>query len=415
MSAVLEKKLKILHLSPFYPPLVTGGAELYVYDLAREQVAQGHEVHVATVAREADPAEFREGVLIHPMKYWSGVWLGDPPSKYSRPRRVLASIVRPFSITALLRFDRIVKAVRPDVIHAHTMNGISDSMWLSGRIRGIPIVHTLHDFSQYCARSNVFRDGKICAGRCGNCRMSTESNRLFESCVDSVVGVGRDILARYLAAGRFTRIPTEFREVIGNPIRFADSPKPRRKPTSEDKPFTFGLMSRLVPEKGVYTVLEACTKLPPNLNWQLRLAGSHSGAVELDGWRERLPAGRFVLDEWVDPAAFLPELDVFLAPSIWAEPFGRTAVEAMCFGVPVLCTRVGGLQDIVSDGITGWTIPPGDSDALARKLEQLIIAGRDRLPDELDLFEAIAPYRCAKIAEQLQDLYLRVISRRAGL
>lgn len=406
--------MRILHLTPFYPPAVTGGAELYVHDLAREQAAAGHDVHVVTVTRAAAPADRRDGVLVHSIAYWSSVWLGDPPGRYSRYHRALAAIVRPFSLRALLRFDRIVKQVRPDIIHAHTMNGLSTSMWSSPRLRGIPLIHTLHDFSQICARSNLFRNGEICSGRCLNCRLATESNRVFESCVDAVVGVGSDILDRHLAAGRFTKVPAEFRVVIGNPIGYLDNMVPRSVFPADDAPFTFGLMSRLVPEKGVEAVLAACAALPEDLNWRLRLAGSDSGAIELDQWRNRLPPERFEVVGWIDPKVFLPTLDVLLAPSIWADPFGRTAIEAYCFGVPVLATRVGGLQHLVEDGRTGWLVPPGNVGALVRRLIQLIKAGRRSLPRGEVFTEATAPYRSSIIAATHQSLYERVLQRRTA-
>jgi glycosyltransferase involved in cell wall biosynthesis len=62
--------------------------------------------------------------------------------------------------------------------------------------------------------------------------------------------------------------------------------------------------------------------------------------------------------------------DVFVLPSR-SETFGIAAVEAIASGLPVVATDVGGLPDIVVDGETGFTVPPGDVDALAAQLIQL--------------------------------------------
>ena len=72
----------------------------------------------------------------------------------------------------------------------------------------------------------------------------------------------------------------------------------------------------------------------------------------------------------------LPELyagaDICVVPSVWREPFGIAAVEAMAAGKPVVASRAGGLADIVADGVTGLLVEPGDAVALADALARLI-------------------------------------------
>jgi len=64
--------------------------------------------------------------------------------------------------------------------------------------------------------------------------------------------------------------------------------------------------------------------------------------------------------------------DICVAPSLWAEPFGMVAVEAMASGRPVVASDIGGLADSVVDGETGFLVPPGDARALADKLRMLL-------------------------------------------
>ena len=64
--------------------------------------------------------------------------------------------------------------------------------------------------------------------------------------------------------------------------------------------------------------------------------------------------------------------DICVIPSVWLEPFGITAVEAMACGVPVVAARTGGLADIITDGENGLLFPPGDSVALAEKIAALL-------------------------------------------
>jgi glycosyltransferase involved in cell wall biosynthesis len=65
-------------------------------------------------------------------------------------------------------------------------------------------------------------------------------------------------------------------------------------------------------------------------------------------------------------------MDIFVLPSAQPEPFGGVVMEAMCMGLPVIATNVGGSLEQVADGETGFLIPPGDAEVLADKLELLL-------------------------------------------
>src|SRR6185437_8182985 len=64
-------------------------------------------------------------------------------------------------------------------------------------------------------------------------------------------------------------------------------------------------------------------------------------------------------------------LDVMVHASTQPEPFGRTAIEAMAAGVPVVAAAGGGISEVIEDGLSGLLTPPGDAGALARALADL--------------------------------------------
>jgi len=89
-----------------------------------------------------------------------------------------------------------------------------------------------------------------------------------------------------------------------------------------------------------------------------------------------LPIDPFVRNlGWVKPED-MPGLynsaDICVVPSVWAEPFGMVAVEAMACARPVVAANHGGLAHIVAEGRTGFLVQPGDPEALAAKLEVLL-------------------------------------------
>ncbi len=91
------------------------------------------------------------------------------------------------------------------------------------------------------------------------------------------------------------------------------------------------------------------------------------------------------------------------------ESFGMVALEAMACGTPVVASEVGGLAFLVRDGVTGYTVPASDPEALAVKLKA-IISDRDlhqRMGEQAAEFAR--GYDWHLIAEQIVDLYQEVI------
>jgi glycosyltransferase involved in cell wall biosynthesis len=99
--------------------------------------------------------------------------------------------------------------------------------------------------------------------------------------------------------------------------------------------------------------------------------------------------------EIADPRPAYATMDIAVLPSAQPEPFGGVVMEAMCLGMPVVATNVGGSIEQVADGETGFLVPPADAAALADKLERLVrdpelrqrfgAAGRSRIVERFAL------------------------------
>lgn len=100
-------------------------------------------------------------------------------------------------------------------------------------------------------------------------------------------------------------------------------------------------------------------RLLDRLRWQLKPAGL-DGIVEFPGR---------VADKW----AFMSACRVGVVPSLGSEAVSRAALEWMALGRPLIASSVGGLPDLIEDGVTGLLVPPGDSAALATALEALLL------------------------------------------
>jgi spore coat protein SA len=64
--------------------------------------------------------------------------------------------------------------------------------------------------------------------------------------------------------------------------------------------------------------------------------------------------------------------DVVVVPSVWPEPFGRSIIEAMACGKPVIATKIGGIPELVKDGKTGLLVEPASSEEIANAITTLL-------------------------------------------
>jgi glycosyltransferase involved in cell wall biosynthesis len=84
--------------------------------------------------------------------------------------------------------------------------------------------------------------------------------------------------------------------------------------------------------------------------------------------------GVTVHDRWPNAAVIeaFRRSSIAVVPSVWAEPFGIVVIEAMAGGTPVVASHVGGIPEIIEDGISGVLVPPGDASALREALAGLM-------------------------------------------
>jgi len=140
---------------------------------------------------------------------------------------------------------------------------------------------------------------------------------------------------------------------------------------------TIAYAGRLVPEKGVDILLQAFSEVVKTMK-DARLLVIGTGAER--GRLEKMSASLGLASSVVFTGHLSQvEMELHFAgawvqavPSRWAEPFGNVAAEGMMRGTAVVASRVGGLAEIIRDGETGFLVPPGDVQALARVIAALL-------------------------------------------
>lgn len=137
-----------------------------------------------------------------------------------------------------------------------------------------------------------------------------------------------------------------------------------------------GAFSRLAPWKGQHVLLDALSQLPGVQAVIVgdALFGEQAYAQGLRDQARRLGSGERVrfLGFRRDVSRLMGACDAVVHTAIAPEPFGRMIVEGMLAGRPVVASDDGGAREIVTDGDTGWLVPPGDPQALAATLRTIL-------------------------------------------
>jgi glycosyltransferase involved in cell wall biosynthesis len=174
-----------------------------------------------------------------------------------------------------------------------------------------------------------------------------------------------------------------------------------------------GVFSRLAPWKGQHVVLQTLAKLQ-----QLQciivgdsLFGEQDYALKLREMADRLQLGERVhfLGHRGDVPRLMQAVDVIIHPSVAAEPFGRTLVEAMLAGVPLIATDTGAAFDILDGGKAGTLVRPNDFEDLAVAVSN-VLNGPAELPKQLvhAVTRARANYGVGKMLDAVSDIIVHV-------
>lgn len=362
--------MRILVVSNFFPPNFIGGAEIIAAMQARRLAELGHKVRVLA-------GDTHRRLPGYPVRNDSFDGLpvtrvGLQPSDFAPHAN---NVAHP-EVDAI--FARLVEQWRPDVIHAHHLLGLSVGILRAARARGIRSVVTLHDHWGFCLQSTrITTTGAICrdATRCAECRpdmmlgddaysirFRQDFVRWQLGAVDAFVSPSRYLADAYVATG----LHADRMHVLGNGVetdRFT-----HLAPPAFQKRLHVLFIGHMGEHKGVPVLLDALTQLPAE-RLHVDFVGHGAACADYEQFvRTRLPklSSRFwgqLPNERI--AERLAQAHVFVLPSICPENQPVTITEAMASGLPVVASRIGGIPELVDDGVTGYLAEPGDAAALA--------------------------------------------------
>jgi glycosyltransferase involved in cell wall biosynthesis len=366
----------VVQITDFYRP-VLGGLERHVETLSGELIRLGHTVTVVTLQTGGDPAEETlDGVRVVRIRGWSGAVTA-----------LHADTARPFHPTApdpgaVAALRQVLQRERPSVVHSHSWLQYSYFPLHRAR-RGPAHVVALHDYGMACAKKTLQRGTAPCSGprlsKCLSCAAAQygtvkgaaittglRASRFLHGRADRYIANSAAVAdaARAVLPGGSEIVIVPAMVPNGLPAIARSEPRPGFLPPDDGYLMFVGALG---PHKGVHVLLEAWRRM------RNRPALVLIGTPRADTPRADDPA--VVLAHNVPPAQVMAawqRASIAVVPSVWSEPMGLVAVEAMLAGRPVVASDVGGLRDLVRPGVTGLTVPPGDPPALTAALDSLL-------------------------------------------
>jgi glycosyltransferase involved in cell wall biosynthesis len=261
-------------------------------------------------------------------------------------------------LSMIHKIDRILQAYRPHVVHTHryALAYALPAMLL----RRIPVmVHTVHSM----AEREVGRFGRVIHGfgfRHGVVPVSI-ANQVTESIVR--------VYGRKSVPCIPNGIPVaEYRKPAISRDMWRDSERIPRDA------FLYACVARLSLPKNHEMLVEAFAKGPGSQpNVYLLLVGDGDQRAALEGYVDQLGLrGRVrFLGQRTDVVSVLQGVDVFVLASAW-EGNPLSVMEAMSAGKAVVCTAVGGVPELVRDGVTGLLVPHGDGPTFSKAMTRLL-------------------------------------------
>jgi len=277
--------------------------------------------------------------------------------------------------------QRLLGEVTIDLAHLHIYYGqLTTSILKPLQKAGIPIVQTLHEYKIICPVYTLLSHGEICQAcegkdfwhatrkRCNRGSLARSALSTLESYTSKALGSIRKI-DHFIAVSDFLRnkvidlgLPANKVTTIHHAFD-ASGIEPNIEPGEYF--LYFGRLERL---KGLFTLIEAAAPLK---DIPLLIVGDGEARLEL----ERLIASRDLnhiqilgFKRGQDLENLIRNSICTLIPSEWYEPFGLTLIESFARGRPVIASKIGGIEEIVTHNVDGYLVSPGNVEQIREQM-----------------------------------------------
>ncbi len=286
-----------------------------------------------------------------------------------------------WNIDAHSAVRRALLQARPDVVHLHNIyHHLSSSVLEPIRNARIPCVQTLHDYKLACPNYQMFTHGALCercrggqywnaiAHRCLGESIAKSALAMAEMTMTSMARVYHRTVHRFIAPSGFLLetmvhwgIDRAQLSLLRNPTDIASGPA-----LGGGGYLLFA--GRLVATKGIETILRAVARVSTFPLW---ICGTGPEEPRLRRLAADLAPGRIRFLGFLRPAelqAVRAQSEAVIVPSLHYENCPLSLLEALGSGIPVLASEIGGIPELIKDGVEGFLVPAGSEAAWTKAL-----------------------------------------------
>jgi len=430
-------KKKILMLLGWYYPDSVGGTENYVRMLTSELCKLGNEIIIAAPSKDENESNYEyEGIKVY--RY---------PIEPNPSKDELSGKVEPRYFDY---YKTIIEKVRPNIVHMHSLTR-GCSVFHAEFIKklGIPLVLTVHVPSVTCARGTLMLwgteqcDGYVDIKRCTACMLNKSGvpKQLSNFLVDFtelmpgfIPGFNKLLNLKKYIKYRTHRIKELFNivdhtvlvcewlnevliknslctkkvSVIRHGLNEVDRSHSLIDNNEKKEKIIVGYIGRFDHVKGLHVLVQAFNKLKQANNLELNIYGKVN-SKESAGYLKKIESlansekikfcGEMNED---NRCKTLNSLDVIAVPSIWMETGPLVVLEAFNAGIPVVGSDLGGISELIDDGVNGLLFKQGNVDELSKILVKI-----SEYPEIIEqLKKRISPVNTiSNLAESMENIY----------
>jgi glycosyltransferase involved in cell wall biosynthesis len=363
--------MKILQINKFY--FLAGGTERYLFGLSEILEKNGHPVIPFSMQDPKNiPSEY--------LKYFI-----DPVKFQGLNFKNAVKIFHNYD--AVRKLELLIKKEKPDIAHLHNIaHQLSPAIISVLKKHNIPVVQTLHDYKLICPNYKLFSRGKVCykcqGGKYYNCflRKCLKNSRAKSFLVMLEAYLRNTILKTYskvdlfIAPSQFMKdisvgfgVPEDKIKVLRNPIEIENSKEDSER---ENYLLYFG---RISSEKGIDILIQSLknSKSKPNL----KIVGA---GLEISKYKKLVSElGLESKIEFMGPKygkeleKIISRAKAVIIPSVWPENMPYSLLESMARGKVVIASRIGGMPELITDGLNGFLFEAGNELDLGIKIDEL--------------------------------------------
>jgi len=356
--------MKIGLINSLYKPYKRGGAEVVFTNIVKELKKEGHDVFVITISGKPNKTNFFVTIMdniriyrFYPKNIFSFIEINSQPLW----KRLIWLIIDTFNFHSAGQVKKILKVEKPDLVLSHNIKGLGYLTLRAIKSLKIKNIHTLHDVQL------VNPSGLIIKGQEKQnllCKIFAKvSNKLIDS-PSTVVSPSKWLLDFYKEYGFFKKSKEI---VIPNPV-ILESENFIKK--FLDEKVTYLFLGQLEKHKGIIFLLGVFEEFAKKNNCQLFIVGS--------GRLENELKEKYESENWIKFFGYIPanklgqeifkQVHFTIVPSLCYENSPSVIYDSYKYGTPVIASAIGGIPELVQEGVNGYLFEPDNKISLLNKL-----------------------------------------------